>query len=153
MSSSIFRLAGKIAASAQAQRAGDDLDGGHPTMLKHTPLRRLPISDKALSVLNKAKELQPVPNCPFVFPNRLGNKRTTLSNTWIRIKKAANIPAEFRYHGLRHTFAIYLASSGKVSQYTLQKLLTHKTPQMTQRYTHLFDETLREGVNNLSALV
>ena len=95
MSSSIFRLAGEIAASAQAQRAGDDLDGGHPTMLKHTPLRRLPISDKALSVLNKAKELQPVPNCPFVFPNRLGNKRTTLSNTWIRIKKAANIPAEF----------------------------------------------------------
>ena len=41
MSSSIFRLAGAIAASAQAQHAGDDLDGGHPTALKHTPLRQL----------------------------------------------------------------------------------------------------------------
>ena len=41
MSSSIFRLAGTIAASAQAQHAGDDLDGGHPTALKHTPLRQL----------------------------------------------------------------------------------------------------------------
>jgi hypothetical protein len=34
----------------------------------------------------------------------------------------------------------------------LQKLLTHKTPQMTQRYAHLFDETLREGANLLPRL-
>ena len=132
-----------------------DLDGGWISLTdtKGGKDTVLPISDKALSVLNKAKELQPVPNCPFVFPNRLGNKRTSFSNTWIRIKKAANISTQFRFHGLRHTFASYLASSGKVSQYTLQKLLTHKTPQMTQRYTHLFDETLREGVNIFSTLV
>jgi integrase len=35
-----------------------------------------------------------------------------------------------------------LASSGKVDMYTLQKLLTHKSPVMTQRYAHLRDETL-----------
>ena len=29
--------------------------------------------------------------------------------------------------------------------YTLQKLLTHKSPQMTQRYAHLRDETLRKA--------
>jgi integrase len=34
----------------------------------------------------------------------------------------------------------------------LQKLLTHKTPQMTQRYAHLFDDTLRQGANLLEAL-
>ena len=113
----------------------------------------LPVSDKALSVLKKAEELKPIPNCPFVFPNRQGNKRTTFSHTWTRIKNFANIPSSFRFHGLRHTFASYLASSGKVSQYTLQKLLTHKTPLMTQRYSHLFDETLREGVNIFSTLV
>jgi hypothetical protein len=33
-----------------------------------------------------------------------------------------------------------LASSGKVYMYTLQKLLTHKSPKMTQRYAHLRDE-------------
>lgn len=27
--------------------------------------------------------------------------------------------------------------------YTLQKLLTHKSPQMTQRYAHLWDDTLK----------
>jgi NAD(P)-dependent dehydrogenase (short-subunit alcohol dehydrogenase family) len=41
ISSLIFRLTGSIAASAQAQHAGDDLNGGHPTALRYTPLRRL----------------------------------------------------------------------------------------------------------------
>jgi len=112
----------------------------------------LPISDEALKVLKKAKELLPTPGCPFVFPNRNGNERTTFGNTWIRIRKAASLPTSFRFHGLRHTFASYLASSGEVSPFTLQKLLTHKSPQMTQRYAHLFDETLREGANLLPTL-
>jgi integrase len=38
-----------------------------------------------------------------------------------------------------------LASSGKVDMYTLQKLLTHKSPQMTQRYAHLRDEALKRA--------
>ncbi len=45
-------------------------------------------------------------------------------------------------HGLRHTFASALASSGRVDLYTLQKLLTHSSPYMTQRYSHLADEAL-----------
>ena len=35
-----------------------------------------------------------------------------------------------------------LASSGQVDLYTLQKLLTHKSAAMTQRYAHLRDEAL-----------
>jgi integrase len=38
-----------------------------------------------------------------------------------------------------------LASSGKVDLYTLQRLLTHKSPVMTQRYAHLRDEALRNA--------
>jgi integrase len=113
---------------------------------------KLPVGEKALGVLYKAQQLAPSQGCLYVFPNRFGNKRTTIGKTWARIKKAADIPRDFRFHGLRHTFASYLASSGKVSQYTLQKLLTHKTPQMTQRYAHLFDETLRDGANLLPKL-
>jgi integrase len=113
----------------------------------------LPVSDVALNIIRKAKELLPTPQCPYVFPSRTGNKRTSFGNTWTKIKKFANTPPKFRFHGLRHTFASYLASSGNVSQYTLQKLLTHKTPQMTQRYAHLFDETLREGANQFTALI
>ena len=112
----------------------------------------LPLSNKALDMLRKAQSLAPPKGCPIVFPNRYGNMRTTIGNTWTRIKKCAKIRKSFRFHGLRHTYASYLASSGQVSQYTLQKLLTHKTPQMTQRYAHLFDETLRDGANVLGNL-
>ena len=113
----------------------------------------LPISDEALKILREAKKHSPYPDCAYVFPNRRGDKRTTISKIWTRVKKRAKISHEFRFHGLRHTYASYLASSGKVSQFTLQKLLTHKTPQMTQRYAHLFDETLREGANLLPELI
>ncbi len=62
------------------------------------------------------------------------------------IKEAAGITGDFRaLHGLRHTYASMLASSGKVDLYTLQKLLTHKSPVMTQRYAHLRDEALRNA--------
>ena len=122
-----------------------DTKGGKDTIL--------PISDMALSVMKKAKSLLPSPNCAYVFPSRTGNKRTTIGKTWTRIKKSANTPSNFRFHGLRHTYASYLASSGKVSQFTLQKLLTHKTPQMTQRYAHLSDGALRDAVNLSNSLL
>ena len=48
-------------------------------------------------------------------------------------------------HGLRHVYASMLASSGEVDLYTLQKLLTHKSPLMTQRYAHLRDDALKQA--------
>jgi hypothetical protein len=46
-----------------------------------------------------------------------------------------------------------LASSGQVDLYTLQKLLTHKSPLMTQRYAHLRDEALKQASNLAGMLV
>ena len=37
--------------------------------------------------------------------------------------------------------------------YTLQKLLTHKSPQMTQRYAHLRDDALRNASNLAGELI
>jgi len=63
-----------------------------------------------------------------------------------RIRDRAKLPKDFRpLHGLRHSYASMLASSGKVDMYWLQKLLTHKSPQMTQRYAHLRDEVLKNA--------
>jgi site-specific recombinase XerD len=62
------------------------------------------------------------------------------------IRKEAGLPKDFRpLHGLRHVYASMLASSGQVDLYTLQKLLTHKSSVMTQRYAHLRDEALRRA--------
>ncbi len=85
-------------------------------------------------------------NSPFVFPGRGGKQRTEIRRPIDRIRKRAGLPPDFRpLHGLRHTFASMLSSSGQVDLYTLQKLLTHKTPAMTQRYAHLRDEALRRA--------
>ena len=81
-----------------------------------------------------------------MFPNKFGKKRVDIRKGVDRIKKRAGLPKEFRgMHGLRHVFASRLASSGKVDLYRIQKLLTHKSPQMTQRYAHLSNEVLREA--------
>jgi len=37
--------------------------------------------------------------------------------------------------------------------YTLQKLLTHKSPAMTQRYAHLQDDTLKNAANLAGELI
>lgn len=81
---------------------------------------------------------------PYVFPNRTGGRCFDLRKPLVAIKKAAGLPADFRIcHGLRHFFASSLASSGKVDMYTLQRLLTHKTPAMTARYAHLRDDAMQ----------
>lgn len=86
----------------------------------------------------------------YVFPSRNGKPYTDVRRQANSIKKEAGIPDDFRaFHGLRHTFASLLASSGQVSLYELQKLLTHKSQAMTQRYAHLRDDALKSASNVL----
>lgn len=81
-----------------------------------------------------------------VFVRGDGKPFTDIHRRVNPIKKAAGLPSDFlTLHGLRHTYASMLASSGKVDMYTLQKLLTHKSPIMTQRYAHFRDEALRNA--------
>jgi integrase len=85
---------------------------------------------------------------PYVFPGKNGSQRKDVRTPVNRIKERAGLPEDFRpLHGLRHAYASMLASSGKVDMYTLQKLLTHKSPQMTQRYAHLHDQALKQAAN------
>ncbi len=102
----------------------------------------IPLNSSAKAVLEK----HPRSKSQFVFPGKNGGMRKDVRGPASRIKERANLPNDFRpLHGLRHVFASHLASSGKVDLYTLQRLLTHKSPEMTQRYAHLRDEALREA--------
>ena len=104
--------------------------------------QRIPLNESAQKLL----ENFPKSKSQFVFPGRDGGQRVDIKRHVNRIKRAAGLPKEFRaLHGLRHTYASMLASSGQVDMYTLQKLLTHKSPLMTQRYAHLRDETLKSA--------
>jgi integrase len=91
---------------------------------------------------------------PYVFPGRYDDKpRENITPMLKRVRRKADLPETFRpLHGLRHSFASWLASSGQVSMYELQKLLTHSSPQMTQRYAHLHDDALRKAAGLAGAL-
>lgn len=107
--------------------------------------QKIPMNDLARELLENHPKTG---NSPYVFPGRGGRQRVTVSRHVNRIKKDAGLPKDFRpLHGLRHTFASALASSGQVDMYVLQKLLGHKTPEMTMRYAHLRDQALQRASN------
>jgi integrase len=104
-----------------------------------------------------ARELlqsHPRSDSPYVFPGRQGKQRVDINKQVNHIKQKAGLPKDFRpLHGLRHVYASMLASSGQVDLYTLQKLLTHKNPAMTQRYAHLSDEALKRASSVAGELI
>jgi integrase len=63
--------------------------------------------------------------------------------------RAAGVPA-IRFHDLRHTFASCLVMAG-VDLYTVQKLMRHKTIQMTMRYAHLAPAHLSDAVAKIES--
>ena len=105
----------------------------------------IPMNEKAKEILLAV----PRTTSPYVFPGRNDNKpRANITDILKRVKEKAGLPENFRpLHGLRHSFASWLANSGQVSMYELQKLLTHSSPLMTQRYAHLHDEALKRASN------
>ena len=83
-----------------------------------------------------------------IFPGKDGGQRQDFRRMARRVRDNAGLPKDFRpLHGLRHAYASMLISSGKVDLYSLQKLLTHSNPAMTQRYSHLRDEALRKAAS------
>ncbi len=112
--------------------------------------KTIPLNEMAENVLTT----HPDSGSDFVFPGREGKKRNNCNRPMKRIKEKAELPKDFRmFHGLRHVFASMLASSGEVDLYTLQILLTHKSPMMTQRYAHLRDNSLMHASNVISGLM
>ena len=85
----------------------------------------------------------------LVFPSTVGTKKgeRNLRTMFEKAVKKADVE-DFRFHGLRHTFATRLVQSGK-DLYQVQSLLSHKTLSMTQRYAHHYPESLREAVRVL----
>lgn len=126
----------------------DDIDFGRGFITlrgdaaKKGKTEKIPMTEVARQVLLSIEKS----GSPYVFPGKDGGPRREFRRVAQRVKKKAGLPDDFRpLHGLRHAYASFLASSGKVDLYTLQKLLTHSSPQMTQRYAHLADEALQRA--------
>lgn len=127
----------------------DDLDlaKGFLTLRAQTAksgkAKSIPLPAAAIRIF----EAMPRDESGYVWPNSHGGFRD-VGLCGAKIKEAAGLPEDFRpCHGLRHTFASMLASSGRVDLYSLQQLLTHANPIMTQRYSHLTSEALRRAAS------
>lgn len=92
----------------------------------------------------------------FVFQSKTGGKIDHVSRTFERAVKALGLNdgitdrrQKVVFHSLRHTFASRLVQK-RVSLYEVKELLGHSDIAMTQRYSHLANETLREAVSKLN---
>ena len=88
----------------------------------------------------------------WLFPasKGIGPMRTeTLYGCWRIVRAAANLP-DVRLHDLRHSYASFALQRGE-SVSTIGRLLGHRDPTTTLKYTHFADALAREAVETVGA--
>lgn len=117
---------------------------------KQRKIHRIPISGEVAAIVRQRQLLVPRGN-PWLFPGDTpGQPVKEIRRFWIGIQTEAKLP-DVRIHDLRHTFASLLVSGG-ASLEMIGKLLGHSQMQTTQRYAHLMDSPLRDGVNAVASI-
>jgi len=129
----------------------DDVDFERNMVTLRTPKGKktvtIPISQEAIAVLRSMDMTS-----PFVFPGEDGRQRTSFKGPWQRIRKAAGLPRDFRFHGLRHHFASTLVSNG-VDLGIVRELLTHKHVGTTERYAHFAPDAVKRAAEKSGELL
>tara|TARA_B100000315_G_scaffold257886_1_gene308233 strand:- start:908 stop:1972 length:1065 start_codon:yes stop_codon:yes gene_type:complete len=106
------------------------------------------ISDELLNLLEKLKKER---KSEYVFTNENGGKISSFKRSFKTALKRSNI-ANFRFHDLRHTFASLLVKNG-VHPMIVQRLMRHKSLDMTMRYSHLSDKDIWNAADDLGQKV
>ncbi|HAH31891.1 MAG TPA: hypothetical protein DCL44_06210 [Elusimicrobia bacterium] len=102
--------------------------------------REIPIMDKLYDLLVPMRQVSgPVFKIPTITLRRHYDKALKLSGI-----------VNFHFHDLRHTFASHFVMITH-DLYTLQKILGHSTPLLTQRYAHLSNRHLRSNMAKLDS--
>jgi integrase len=144
-----------------------DLDGANPYWVltaDETESRRSvsrPLNAVAAAILHEVRReresggrVVPLRLSEWVFPARsaAAGHVGDVDYAWRRIKEQAGLPAGFRLHDLRHSFASLAASSGE-TLLTVSKLLGHSSTAMTERYSHLFATVERRASEAVGELI
>jgi integrase len=110
----------------------------------------VPLSGPAVTLLASM-----TPGAPdaylFPAPHSHAAPQDSLKTFWRTVRKRAAIP-DVRVHDLRHSFASYLASSGR-SLVVIGEMLGHTQPATTARYAHVLDATRRQAADAVGAFL
>lgn len=123
-------------------------------LLRHTKTNEqyfVPLPKEAIIDLISWQQVSPVTEEGYVFFSTRGDgplKPNGLIQSVRKYNRARGV-SKTSIHLLRHTYAtIYLQKGGRAER--LQKILGHKTPEMTQRYVHFVTDDLVEGIDDFT---
>ncbi len=121
--------------------------------LTHTKGRRareVPLSTRALEIIDRQPQFL---RSPFVFWRGTGERFINVASqfhaTVKRVaRKAAQPIARFRFHDLRHLFAVEYLRDGRGTIYELQQILGHASIKTTEQYLdHLTPEEKHAAIH------
>ncbi len=109
-----------------------------------TGRRPVPLSSRALELLREARARNNP--SPFVVPSSKGTaiKGIVLYQSWTKIRARVGLE-DVRIHDLRHSAASDAINAG-VPLAVVGKILGHRKASTTQRYAHLSDQAVANGV-------
>jgi integrase len=114
--------------------------------------RNLYLTDRAVEIIQKQPTGKPQ---DAVFRDESGDKYIRLPRGWDTILRRSGLNEgiidnrlKVCWHSLRHTSASWLAEAG-VDLYKVAKVLGHRDLRMTQRYSHLSEQSIRDAVEKV----
>jgi integrase len=110
--------------------------------------RRVPLSDKAMSVIKDLLARRRLPDSPYLFAKADGTRFVDMKNGFDAARKRAGL-RNVRWHDLRHTFASWFVQAGG-DLYHLSRILGHASVQMTTRYSHLRTDDLHAELRRVA---
>lgn len=88
------------------------------------------------------------PESEYLFPGQVVGHREDIKRAWAAMCKRANV-TNARPHDCRHTFATWLAQSGKVPLHMVKEAMRHSSITVTEKYAHLIPKNVEISVNVL----
>jgi len=112
---------------------------------------KVAVSAHVLGLLKHIHDQTGNPRSGYVLRGPRGTRLKSINRTWENIRDAAEIP-DVRLHDLRHSFASDALMCG-VPLAVVGEMLGHKHARTTQRYAHLANHVVRQGLEVATARI